>query len=386
MTTTLTATPNLGTASVLLQVDMTPTDLPITKYELTLANYRAEMANWGGEEGTISSGADGYGYWNSTGANITRVMTGLIVGRKYELSITARSVYAGNVIGFVGGFTHTWISTSPAGSRATIALTATATSHTIYIKPVRSGSSSYYTPIFTSFNFSLLPTAYTGSTFALTRTDANGTRPVRLLPGQRVMDGGLIIEDFEAALVGSVGYAFTSPTGSQTSVITSLVGAKPTIAPAVFPQFGVQDLFITGYDASRGSATVEHAIIGRADPVLRLQPLQSRRGHVTIWCKDYADLVNVVDVYRRGEIVMLRQDTHAGMDFYHAATGVTEGAYDEEFRRWRVDVAFTEVPLPRGPVLGTLGWTWDDLAAAFPTWDDVVEYFGSWNNVQIGIA
>lgn len=383
MPTTLTATPDFGTASVVLKVVMTNTDLPITKYSLTRANYAADVANWTGVGSAFAWTSAYFGFTNTTGALFGRTLTGLTIGRTYEVRMLTQGTATGTGFGVTGGPSVTYAETDVPLERS-VTFVATATSHQIYVKGALDGPASYYSPAIVSLSLVLLPTAYSGSGFALTRTDANGTRPVRLMPGQRVIDGGLIAEDFEAALTGPISYSFTSPTGSQVTTSTALNLDTSTLAPAVYPQYGIKDVFVTGYSASRPTETVTHEVIGRSDSVSRLQPLKTRRGTLTIWCADYAGIANVLDVYRRGEIVVLRQPDHRGLDMYHIATGVNESGYDPEFKRWRLDVDFLEVRYPNAPLLGTLGWSYNDLAAVFATYDQLNAYFATYNALQIG--
>lgn len=218
---------------------------------------------------------------------------------------------------------------------------------------------------------------------ALTRTDANGVRPVRLQPGQDLIGGTLVVEDHEAALVGSCTYDVRVAAEARTASITLLNGGW-RLCPTGLPQFQTSVDIMTGYDAARPAATIVHEVIGRPDPVARIVPHGSRRGTLTLWCRDYAAATATVDVYRRGEVVMLRQPAYPGLDMYHVSTDIRETGYDEAMRRWRVDVTYVEVAFPRGPLLGSFDWSWDDLVAAFPTWDAVVAAFPTWNSAEIG--
>ena len=208
---------------------------------------------------------------------------------------------------------------------------------------------------------------------------------MRLLEGQEIIDGTLVVEDAEAALLGAITYQLTSATGETTTASTSLAGTTGyLLAPAIYPQWAVSVPLVTVYEATRTTATIVHEVIGREDPVMRLGAFRLRRGTLTLWCADYAALTAALGVYQRGEVVLLRQGDYPGLDMYHVATEARESGYDEAWRRWRLDVTYVETAFPRGPLLGASTWTWDDQAASFPTWDAVAAFFATWNDTQIG--
>lgn len=381
MATTMTATPQLDTASVLLAISGPPAEYPTDVLNLSAGEIYAEAASkWSGfDEATLYGDVVAF-YSLAAASSVYRTVTGLTVGARYRLTLeSARTEWASQFgVTTIGG------SGMPAGSGTwahTYEFVATATSHVIYFVTYQNNN-----PYIRRVILTHLPAGYDLASFTLTRTDANGIRPVRLLDGQEIVDGSLVIQDNEAAMVGLVTYQLTSASGAATSVTTSLESSTGyRLSPAQFPQFAATADLATGYTAARGSSTIAHEVIGRADTVARLGPMKSRRGTLTFWCADYAALTAILDVYRRGEVVLFRQPDNAGLDMYHVAAGdLTEAPYDEAWRRWRLDVPFFEVAHPRGPLLGAAGWTWDDVVAMFPTWDDVLAFFPTWNDLQVG--
>lgn len=380
MATTMTAAPRLVEGTVLLTVTAPPAETPRDVLALSAGQIKAEgMTAWVGADAVDLFGDLAAFYSLAASQRITRVVTGLTVGKRTRVSIAAQRTQVSSTFGVTGKVAGV----IPAGAGVwthTVEFVATATSHQIYLDLVQNNN-----PYLSRVAVTTLPAAYDLATFTLTRTDANGVRPVRLLDGQEIIDGTLVVEDAEAALVGAITYQLTSALGVTTTVSTSLAGTVGyRLAPAPFPQWATTAALVTGYDASRSTSTTVHEVIGRADPVVRLGAVRLRRGMLTVWCKSYVDLVAALDVYRRGEVVMLRQPHDPGLDMYHAATEVRESPYDEAWRRWRLDVTYVEVAFPRGPLLGSPSWTWDDLAAMFPTWDAALAFFDTWNAAQIG--
>lgn len=382
MVTTLTATPQIDTATVLLQVSGPAAEYPVDVINLSAGQILAEAETaWSGfDEVTLYGDLVAF-YTLAATSSVGRTVAGLIVGRRYRLTLRAqRNATESSQFGVltIGG------SGIPIGAGVwahTYEFTATATTHTIYFATYQNNN-----PYIAGVSVTLLPVGtYDLGRFTLTRTDANGTRSVRLLDGQEIIDGTLIVEDAEAAMVGPVSYQLTSASGAVSQVVTTLDGAGGyRLAPAVYPQWAVTADLVTGYDATRPSSSVVHEIIGREDPVVRLGPLKLRRGTLTFWCASYATLRAALDVYRRGEVVLLRQPDFPGFDMYHVVTEARESGYDEGRQRWRLDVTFIEQNYPLGPLLGAARWTWDDLVALCSTWDDVARMFPTWNDAQIG--
>lgn len=380
MATTMTATPRLASATVLVKVSAPPAETPVDVLVRTAGQLAAEgMTAWVGADAVTLYGDLVSFYSMAAQQRITRVVTGLTVGRRTRVTLTAQRTNEGTNFGVTGKGQ----APIPPGSGVwahTYEFVATSTSHQVWIDLVQNS-----VPYLARLTVSRLPVAYDLASFSLTRTDASGVRPVRLLDGQEIIDGTLVVEDAEAAMVGTITYALTSATGVRTTASTTLAGASGyRLAPAAFPQWATTVGLVTGYDATRPTSTRVHEVIGRDDPVVRLGSVQLRRGTLTVWCQDYAALTTALDVYRRGEVVLLRQPDYPGLDMYHVTTEVRESGYDEQWRRWRLDVTYFEVAFPRGPLLGSPTWTWDDLTAMFPSWDAAAAFFATWNAAQIG--
>lgn len=377
----LSATPNLEDATVTVEVNVDPSTSPRTMFsESAWQTFdNAGYFEWAGYSGLERLGAGFFWRTATPVSQVTRPITGFIVGRTYRVSFEAVRGSRLRTFGIVGKTAGI----VPIGSGSwvhTVDVVATATSHTLFLGTVDGVSSTVL-----RVSIDLIPVGYIEGRFSLTRTDAAGTRPVRLLEGQALTDGALVVEDSEASMKGPVTYTLLTPAGEAITRSTTLEGSEGyRLHPVPFPQLAQTAGLVTGYDASRSSATTEHQVIGRPDPVVRLAGLRSRRGTLTLWCDSYESLRDLIGVYERTEVVLLRQPDYAGLDLYHACIEVREGPYDDGGKRWRLDVTYAEVGYPTGPLLGAQGWTWTDLVGAYPTWTAVVDAFPTWTAAQIG--
>lgn len=236
-------------------------------------------------------------------------------------------------------------------------------------------------------------------TVTITRVDANGTRPVRQLPGQTVIGGTLVAVDYEAALAGRppvtlpaaypgggvypgqviptdpwgdqakplIRYDVLDAAGARTSATTSLTGVDfPQMQVAQVPQLRRALQSVTGYTAERATTTTVHQVIGRVDPVVTIGKMRLRTGTLTAWCADHAAAQAIEALAGRGQLLLLRQPDHPGLDLYFSTTRTTVApdSAQTERRRWSVALDYVETAAPRGDLLGSLGWDFDTVADA----------------------
>ena len=215
---------------------------------------------------------------------------------------------------------------------------------------------------------------------AITRTDANGTGAVRLLPGQVPSAGTLIVTDYEAALAGPVTYAV-----DDASATVALDFPLPVLAAAGRPNLRAHLTAVTGYlEATTASMPVVQ-ILDREDPIVMQAPHQLPTGTLTAWCGSYPDALEVAEVARSGHRCLFRQADYPGMDKYVVFTGssVLPDTSAGEVR-WTVSLPYTAVAVPTGDLLSAAGWDFDALAAAFTTFDDVTAAFTTSDAVTVG--
>lgn len=207
----------------------------------------------------------------------------------------------------------------------------------------------------------------------ITRSDDNGVAGVRLLQGQTPVGGVLTVTDYEPALTGLIRYDVTDSAAATTSASTTLQGLAvgERLGVPVLPQLGVALERLTDlYSSTRDTTGTVHEVIDRPDPIVTLGRARSRAGRLEAWCSTYAAARAVEQVYDRGEVVQLRQDTYPGLDMYHVAEATTLRPAELTTAGWRwvVEISYREVAVPTGPRLGDTGWTWADLSAQYPSW------------------
>jgi hypothetical protein len=218
------------------------------------------------------------------------------------------------------------------------------------------------------------------------RTDVNGTADVRTLTGQLphpVVGGVLIMDDYEAGH-GSARYTVTTAAGSVTGTIVHTLNG-PWLGTPENPQFSVAVRSFTDYGASGQTLSTVHEPEGRnVPPIVIVRGASTRRGNMRIEGGAYPDALKILRIFQRGQTMLLRQPEHAGMDMYFIPMNfeiVTAAAWGKG-SLFDVSLSYIEVGRPAGAMSGSLGWTWAELEAAFPTWAAVEEAYASWGDVR----
>lgn len=219
---------------------------------------------------------------------------------------------------------------------------------------------------------------------AVVRADANGARPVRVVPGQLPASGAFALVDDEAALTGPITYTVADGAAGASAATELGVGGYRLTLP-VAPAWSEVAELITGYSAERVSTTTVHQVIDRPDPLLALGELAPRRGSLDVRCASYAHARGVEAVYNRGEVVLLRQAPFAGMDMYHAAIRTRlEPHANPQAREWTLTVDYQEVAYPVGDRVGTLGWDINDATSSAPTVSALAVAWPTVNALTVG--
>lgn len=353
--------------------------------------------------GTTQYGVGGLFRSNSSGtsavyapnvAGIKRTISGLTVGRRYRINVsgsaslvTSSAVTGGTTtqaLAWAPGVAGIGRGSSVTSGWGTFEFVATATSHVVEMVATSSftawggttaGSSAYgqmvERALYVEDLFASVTNQYVLA--SLVRSDANGTNPVRLYEDQGLSDGVLIHTDAEPATTGLIAYTATlldvGTSATQTvSASTTLDGlvTETRIAPAVLPARGVWVRLITQYGATRETTTTVAQVINRPDPLVTLGVQATRTGSLSILCESYPVALGVAAAYNAGEVMLLRQPDHAGLDMYHVGTRVQIDP-DIETGRWIVTLDYVEVAVPTAPLRGSIGWTFGASLALDPT-------------------
>lgn len=197
----------------------------------------------------------------------------------------------------------------------------------------------------------------TSAVSSVMRHDANGIHPVRFPGGTFPTSNVLQVDDWEAALAGTVTY---SSGGASASVVLGAPG--PWLVPPLRPSAALPLVAVSGYDAARSSSVAVHAVPG-GDPVIALGSLGLRSGSFRVLCADHAVAAHLEDLLGRLPQQMLKVPEHSAMDLYFVSTG-SKVSPDPDTGLWELTVEYVETAAPT-EVLAT--WTYAALARAYPT-------------------
>lgn len=217
------------------------------------------------------------------------------------------------------------------------------------------------------------------------RTDNNGTRLVRTLAGA-LPSASFVLEDYEAAVSGPLSYTFQHASGWKLAATTALDVPATWLSLPVAPANAVElDMVRTYQDERAGMGTV-HEVIGRRDPLAALGALRARAGRLELWCRDWPAAAAVVRLLDRPGVFLLRQPDYAGLDLWFVVTRISRQPHQEttEPRRWALEVEYRETNPQTGPLVGTLGRTWADVLAEYPTWLELQANNDTWADVITG--
>lgn len=329
---------------------------------------------------------------------VHRTVTGLTIGRSYRVSMSLFAYLSTNTssptlrtrVGVVGK-SETAATTT---SWQSVDFVATATSHVIYAKLADAITATDTADGILNVQYVRVVDRYTDLTdiyslVALTRSDVNGSAPVRLAADQEFDEGSLIATDYESALTGLVAYEAillnsTTSLQERVSATATLAGqvTRPVLSPATLPQFQTSVRMVTNrYSATRASMGTVHDVIGRPDPLVTLGALKTRADSYELLVDSYEQGRAIQEVYQRGEVVLLRDPTVPAADMYHVATRVT---LVPDQTAWLMTVAYVEVVRPTGPLLGALGWTFDAALTALGTFNGARAAYPTFNDYTVG--
>jgi hypothetical protein len=261
--------------------------------------------------------------------------------------------------------------------------TATATSHAVTVRAQGSRQDILYCD-----DITVVAISGTYAATTITRVDANGAHPVRLLVGQEPISGSMTVTDYEPALTGTLRYDLVDAAGVVTTASTALPGVtQPVLHAVTFPSLRAQLDAVTGYTGRRSVTTTPLRVIGRADPIIIGGALATREGRLEMWCPDYATALAVCNLAVDGLPLMFRQVDYPGMDMWLAVTAAEPSPAPPpgvDGLRWVAALDYVETVCPPDALQGALGWTWAALSGAFTTWAAARAAFTDWSDLLAG--
>lgn len=233
-----------------------------------------------------------------------------------------------------------------------------------------------------SHQLSIVPT---GTVTRIQRTDANGSYDVRTMTDQLpwlTSQGTLVLDDYEPAN-GSAVYTVTTNADTVTGSAVLVLG-DPWLGVPVTPQFSARLKAVIGYDSGVESRTTIVEPDGAKFPVVISRSGSSRRGSMELYAGDYPAALDLLKLVGRGQVILLRQAQHTGMDMFFIATRASLKTLrvDAERTLFGVEVTYIEVSRPGSPLSGALGWTWGALKTEYATWGDVFTDYATWGDVR----
>lgn len=226
-----------------------------------------------------------------------------------------------------------------------------------------------------------------GTVTRLERADANGTTSVRTLPGVlpwTYAGSDLIIDDYEPA-AGAVNYWAETSNGTVPVSLTFEL-YSPWLFVPLQPAYSAELVSITAYGATRPGRSSVLEALGRRDPVVITRPMGSRRGNLSAFAgATYAAAAELLAACDRGEVLMLRQPEHAGLDMYFICESarieplVVEGSKT----LWGVALDYLEVSRPASDIAGALGWTFAELAASAPSFATITRRYATFEDLRL---
>jgi len=222
-----------------------------------------------------------------------------------------------------------------------------------------------------------------GTVTRIDRADGNGTTNVRTLPGVlpwTYAGSDLLIDDYEA---GNGLVSYTAGAGVTASCTLEL--ENPWLFTPLQPAYSAAVKALTGYSARRASRSSVIEPLGRPDAIVISRAMGQRSGALTAYAGSYAEAAAMLDACDRGEILMLRQAEHTGMDMYFTAreAGIEVLTADAGNTLFGVSLEYLEVARPGGDLAGALGWTFAAAALSAPDFATITRRYATFEDFRL---
>jgi hypothetical protein len=215
--------------------------------------------------------------------------------------------------------------------------------------------------------------------YTFTRTDRNGTAPVRLKAAQSPRRG-ISVRDYEAALSGPVTYTLKTENTTYTAE-TALDGTlsqhvtSDVLTHVQRPEKRFIPTLTLGHESSRQSKNTVHEVVGRADPLVVRGPLSTRRGTLEFLALDAAAATRAEALNDVAGPLFFRFADGVSRDLYFEAEAVAV-TFDQD--RWRVRIEYIEVARPKLLLEGGTGLTYGELKARHGVYAEVQERYATY--------
>lgn len=228
-------------------------------------------------------------------------------------------------------------------------------------------------------------TDWTYGNYAIVRADANGTATVRTQEDLDFSGGELNVIDSEPALSGWVSYTIVA--GAESATDGMLVStARTWLKFPLMPHLSIELAPLTAnYEGTYTPTDRVFNALDREDPIIVFGTFGMRSGSFEIICDSYGDALAIVNAYRVTRVSLLQNPAPAEASMYHAVSELRIEPFAAGTSKWALTGRYTEVSPPVGPVLGTLGWDYNDVGTGYSTFTALVAAFDSFNDLTVGV-
>jgi hypothetical protein len=216
----------------------------------------------------------------------------------------------------------------------------------------------------------------------LTRTDRNGTHPVRLKPTQDFR-GGVSLRDYEPALFGDVTYTIGADEATTSLDGTlSQFAAEDVLTFVARPENRFIPDLTLNFEPTRESKATVHEIVGRSTPIVVKGPMGSRRGTLEFLALD-SEKANAADALQELQGPFLFRFSEGILrDLYLVPTS-TSVSLAENYR-WRVRIEYVEVAYPTVLLEGGTGLRYSNLNERHDTYAQLHADYASYRDILEG--
>lgn len=218
------------------------------------------------------------------------------------------------------------------------------------------------------------------------RETFEGWTPVRLIKDV-LPTNTLICEDFECPFGYDVRYKVVADNEEPAYAMVRVNCTDTILSLPHMPAIQARIPYFVEYNAQRRMPGSTDAIIGRADPLITILPLQKRQGSLSYTFNSYDDMRIVGGMYSHGYPLLLRQPCHKGLDLYHVAESVS---YNTDKTgpviMWTINVNYVECNIPHGDLVEVTGWDYQALADKWPDYATMQSSYADYGMVMMGLT
>lgn len=225
---------------------------------------------------------------------------------------------------------------------------------------------------------------HTYGNYTLVRNDATGSAVVRTQEDLDFSSGELDVIDNEPALSGLVTYTMVA--AGETAVASIIATtARTWLKFPIMPHLSVELTALSAsYEGSLNPSDEVFTPLDRDDPIIVFGAFGTRSGRFEVRCDSYADAMDIIEAYRMTRIALLQVPDPAQASMYHTVRNISLRLLAPRTTQWVVAGQYLETGRPSGPVLGTLGWSYTDVAATYASYDVLQATYATYSDLTIG--